>query len=402
MLTSNDQKKIKDILNECPDKIVISNPTSKDNEYKKAVIRKYEKGDGVSYQIERFTDKQAFHENVNVAGMCEAVFLMFPESFSQLNVFGKERQWDFKVTKKGKLLSSDRLIRKSNDTSKDNLITVNDGCKPSYNNYNRKKNYILAEGTVVPPLVDLGIFTKEGKVVNSMYDKYKQINRFLELVDDVVKNVKVKDTFNIIDFGCGKSYLTFILYYYLVELKGINATITGLDLKTDVIKKCNETAKKYHYDNLYFELGDINGYKTDKPVDMVVTLHACDTATDYALYNAISWKAGIILSVPCCQHEINAQIASDDFAILTRHGIIKERVSALMTDAIRANVLEYCGYHTQLLEFIDIAHSPKNILIRAVRHDNSSKERREKAWEEAERLCAQFNIKQTLMELVRG
>lgn len=400
MLSSNDQKKIKDILNECPDKIVISNPSSKDNEYKKAVIRKYEKSEGVAYQIERFTDKQAFHENVNVTGMCEAVLLMFPESFTQLNVFGSERQWDFKVTKKGKLLSSDRLIRKTNNNSKEGLITSGAGCKPSYNNHNRKKNYILEEGTVIPPLVDLGIFTKEGKVVNSMYDKYKQINRFIELVDDVVKNYEQKENFNIIDFGCGKSYLTFILYYYLVEIKGINATIIGLDLKEDVIRKCNDTAKKYHYDNLHFELGDINGYKTDKPVDMVVTLHACDTATDFALYNAITWKAGIILSVPCCQHEVNARLASDEFSILTRYGIVKERVSALMTDAIRANMLEYCGYHTQLLEFIDIAHSPKNILIRAVRHDNSSKERRNKALEEAKRLCEEFNIKQTLMQLL--
>ncbi len=180
-----------------------------------------------------------------------------------------------------------------------------------------------------------------------------------------------------------------------------------------MIEKCNATAKKYHYDNLHFELGDINGYKTDEPVDMVVTLHACDTATDYALYNAICWNAGIIMSVPCCQHELNAQIESEDYSILTRYGIVKERVSALMTDAIRANVLEYCGYNTQLLEFIDIAHSPKNILIRAVRKPGrrieygdveSSKDMTDKqigAWEEAERLCEEFHLKQTLMELVR-
>ena len=177
--------------------------------------------------------------------------------------------------------------------------------------------------------------------------------------------------------------------------------MTGLDLKEDVIRKCNETAKKYHYENLHFELGDINGYQTTEPVDMVVTLHACDTATDYALYNAISWNAGIILSVPCCQHEVNAQIKSENLSLLTKYGIVKERMSALMTDAVRANVLEYCGYRTQLLEFIDIAHSPKNILIRAVK-GNVSKAKREKAKEEIERLCREFGIRQTLAELVSG
>ena len=174
--------------------------------------------------------------------------------------------------------------------------------------------------------------------------------------------------------------------------------MTGLDLKEDVIRKCNETAKKYGYENLHFEVGDVNGYQTDKPVDMVVTLHACDTATDYALYNAIQWGAGIILSVPCCQHELNAQVHSDDLSILTKYGIIKERMSALMTDAIRANVLEYCGYRTQLLEFIDIAHSPKNILIRAVK-GNVSITNKEKAKVEVVKLCEEFHIEQTLAKL---
>lgn len=407
LLSEQERQDIINMLKTRPDKLILSNLNDKTYLYKKIVVKKYYKKDEMFYQVERFTDKQAFHENIEPEELSSAVLDVFPKYYKQLNVFSEEGNRDYKVTKKGKLLSNTSASTKR---SSENASS-----------HNRKKNYILQEGTVIPPLVDLGIFTRDGKVVNSMYDKYKQINRFIELVDDVIKNyqgIKAMNdadgrTFNIIDFGCGKSYLTFILYYYLVEIKGLKVSMTGLDLKADVIEKCNATAKKYHYDNLHFELGDINGYKTDEPVDMVVTLHACDTATDYALYNAICWNAGIIMSVPCCQHELNAQIESEDYSILTRYGIVKERVSALMTDAIRANVLEYCGYNTQLLEFIDIAHSPKNILIRAVRKPGrrieygdveSSKDMTDKqigAWEEAERLCEEFHLKQTLMELVR-
>lgn len=410
MLDRIDRKQIEGVLEKQPNKVVLSNLSDKSHLYKKTVIQKIVLKGKMVYQVERFTDKQAFHENLELEQLSDVILRCFPSIYKQMNIFGEKEQYDFKVTRKGKLLTNvhgmtgvktagklpmDRNEEKNAVAKEGKRIIVEGVSLPSHN---RKKNYLLQEGTVVPPLVDLGIFTKEGKVVRTMYDKFKQINRFLELVEDVIKDYPNKDM-HIIDFGCGKSYLTFILYYYLVEIKGYQVHMTGLDLKEDVIRKCNETARKYRYDNLHFEVGDVNGYKTDEPIDMVVTLHACDTATDYALYNAIQWNAGIILSVPCCQHEVNAQVQSENLSLLTKYGIVKERMSALITDAVRANVLEYCGYKTQLLEFIDIAHSPKNILIRAVQ-GNVSNAKKEKAKTEVENLCREFHIEQTLAKMV--
>ena len=290
---------------------------------------------------------------------------------------------DLKISKKGKIF----LGKKKNDNSK--IITKG---------HNKEKNYILKEGMIIEPLIDLGVFTKEGKVVNSKYDKYKQINRFIEIIDDEIKKNDYKEL-TILDFGCGKSYLTFVLYYYFVKIKNINVKMIGLDLKEDVIKKCNEIAKRYNYDNLHFELGDINGFKYNNKVDMVITLHACDTATDYALYNAIKWNSKMIFSVPCCQHEFNAQMKAEELSILTKYGIVQERVAALMTDSVRANLLECAGYKTQLLEFIDIAHSPKNILIRASKA-NISKEKKEKSLVEVQNLMNTFSFEPTLYNLL--
>ena len=402
MIETIEQKRIIDILNQQPGKIVLSNLTDRSYVYKKTVIQKITLKGIIVYQIEHFTEKQVFHENVEPATLTNIIFDFFPATYSQMNIFGTEKQWDFKMTKKGKLLKSvhERTGQMTKKESKTDYVgKAISPTTESIISHNRKKNYILKEGTVIPPLVDLGIFTKDGKIVHSMYDKYKQINRFLEIVEDVVKDYPNKNL-HIIDFGCGKSYLTFILYYYLVELKGYQVHMTGLDLKEDVIKKCNATAKKYHYDNLKFELGNINGYRTTEPVDMVITLHACDTATDYALYNAITWNAGIILSVPCCQHELNGQIHTDELGALTRYGIVKERISALMTDSIRANLLEYCGYKTQLMEFIDIAHSPKNILIRAVKGNRSEKKKKQ-ALVEVKQLMNTFHVEPTLYKILQ-
>lgn len=253
---------------------------------------------------------------------------------------------------------------------------------------------------MIEPLIDLGVFTKEGKVVHAMYDKYKQINRFLEMVDDEADKLPREGPLHVIDFGCGKSYLTFILYDYLTAVKKREVRMVGLDLKADVIERCNQTAHKYGYDDLHFELGDVNGYRLEGGVDLVITLHACDTATDYALFNAVSWGARVILSVPCCQHELNGQMQSDRLSILIRYGVVKERTAALMTDAIRGNLLECCGYKTQPLEFIDLAHTPKNILIRAVKRAPSQKAPAG-VLEETESLMEEFSLHPTLYRLLK-
>lgn len=325
-----------------------------------------------------------FQKNVTVQELIDEITDIFPDNMGQINMFFEDYELAFKASKSGKILSHKNM---SASMAKKNT------------DHNRKKNYILEEGKVIPPLVDMGIFTKEGKVVKSMYDKFKQINRFVELVDDVVRTYNKKEI-NIIDFGCGKSYLAFILYYYLVEIKNIKANIVGLDLKEDVIEKCNKAAKKYGYSGLRFEMGNIEGYKNDAAVDMVVTLHACDTATDFALYNAVIWNAKYILSVPCCQHEVNKQIKNDTLASMLKHGIIKDRFSALATDAVRRNMLEYHGYKTTIMEFVDIEHSPKNILIRAIK-SNIPLEKKKTAYNEAINICEFLNIEPTIVKLLK-
>lgn len=361
-------------------KLIISKPKQKDYEYKKIVIEK--KSD--YYQISKYTEKQVFHENVKEHALASRCTELTFEHFLQVNAWTDTWEYYILISKKGNAA----LKRKKTQ----NVTIIAE--------HNRKKNYILEEGTPIPPLVDMGVFTKEGKVVRTMYDKFKQINRFIEMIDDAIKTSSDTEL-NVIDFGCGKSYLTFILYYYLTEIKKIKANIIGLDLKADVIKHCNEVAKKYGYDGLHFELGDINGYQTPFDVDMVITLHACDTATDFALYNAITWNARMIFSVPCCQHELNSQIQTDHLKALTDYGIIKERFSALATDAIRGKLLEYCGYKTQLLEFIDFAHTPKNILIRAIKRPMTAKNARTKSMEDVEALCDEFHFKPTLYNLIK-
>lgn len=377
-------KAIEEIVSSNIIKLVISNKINKDVQYNKINIQLKTTSNKEFYQVEKFTDKQVFHENIEIEALGEKLKEFVEGNYKQLTAWSKEAMLDLKISKKGKI----HLSKKKNENSK--IAPVS---------HNKEKNYILKEGMDIQPLVDLGVFTKEGKVVNAKYDKYKQINRFIEIIDDEIKK-NHHEELTILDFGCGKSYLTFVLYYYFVEIKKIKVKMIGLDLKEDVIKKCNDIAKRYNYENLHFELGDINGFKYNNKVDMVITLHACDTATDYALYNAIKWNAKMIFSVPCCQHEFNSQMKSEELSILTRYGIIQERVAALMTDAVRGNLLEASGYKTQLLEFIDIAHSPKNILIRAAK-GSVSKEKKEKALDEVNNLVREFNLNPTLLNLLK-
>ncbi|MBW9158911.1 SAM-dependent methyltransferase [Clostridium tagluense] len=365
-------------------KLVISNKMNVDVTYNKITFVLKENDAKQYYQIEKSTDKQVFHENIDMDILEEKLLEYVSSNYKQVDAWSNAATFELKISKKGKVHLG---MKKS-----DNVKLVN-------KEHNKEKNYILKEGMIIEPLIDLGIFTKEGRVVNSKYDKYKQINRFVEIIDDEIKNNDFKEL-TILDFGCGKSYLTFVLYYYFVQIKKINVKMIGLDLKEDVIEKCNDIAKKYNYENLHFELGDINGFKYNNKVDMVITLHACDTATDYALYNAIKWDSKMIFSVPCCQHEINSQIKTESLSILTKYGIVQERISALMTDSVRANLLECVGYKTQLLEFIDISHSPKNILIRASKV-NISVDKREKALAEVNALINQFNLNPTLFNLLK-
>jgi len=243
--------------------------------------------------------------------------------------------------------------------------------------HNREKQYILKEGMPVDFLVGLGVQSPDGHISKNRYDKFRQINRYLEFIQDILDKLPADRTVRIIDFGCGKSYLTFAMYYYLHVLQKREVRITGLDLKKDVIAHCNQLAKECGYHNLTFEVGDISTYEGENAVDMVVSLHACDTATDFAIEKAISWGAQVIMAVPCCQHEVNRQISSKELQPLLKYGLIKERMSALITDAVRANLLEEQGYDTQILEFIDMEHTPKNLLIRAVKKNEPKRIKRE-------------------------
>ncbi len=362
-------------------KIILSRPKNKSFEFKKIVIT----SKNTKYFVEQFTQKQVFHLNLSSDEVKEFCIMQLDDNFNQLNAFDDSYEYSILVSKKGK---TSFLKKKLDNISNTQILTDKN---------NRQKNYILKEGEIIPPLVDMGIFTKDGKVVKSMYDKFKQINRFIEIVDDVIpENTK---TLNVIDFGCGKSYLTFILYYYLKVIKKINANIIGLDLKESVINNCNIASKKYGYDGLKFELGDINGYNAPFTPDMVISLHACDTATDFALYNAVNWGAKIILSVPCCQHELNDQFKTDNFELFSEFGIIKERISALTTDAIRGNLLKSCGYKTQVMEFVDLSHTPKNLLIRAVKTNIPDKNKKI-ALEQVKEVMQEFNLKPTLYNLL--
>ena len=360
---------------------VLSNPREKDGTVK-VKIRPVMKQDRLLFQCEEYRNNQAFHLNLEAEATSEYVENQM-KVFKQMQMETRQFRYQVLVSKKGKMTIQKRL-----QTAEVKEVNYS---------HNRAKHYILEEGKTVPFLRDLGVMTKTGEIVRTKFDKFRQINRFLEFIEDILPQLPKDREVTILDFGCGKSYLTFAMYYYLHELNGYDIRIIGLDLKTDVIEACNQLAKKYGYRKLKFLEGNIADYTGSDEVDMVVTLHACDTATDFALAKAVGWKAKVILSVPCCQHEPNGQMANEVLAPLFSYGLIKERMAALVTDSLRAEYLKREGYDTQILEFIDMEHTPKNILIRAVytgkRGDND------------EAICAcekMLHVQPTLGKLLKG
>lgn len=355
------QKLLNDVLNIEFVQAILSNPRKKDGVLK-IKVRPVEMRGKRLYQLESFTKTQAFHENLETEQAAERI-LSYMEEFRQMQLASGNMEYTVLVSKKGKV-----TIQKHQ---------AKGGKKQADLSHNRSKKYILKEGIPVPFLQDLGVMTQDGKIVRTKFDKFRQINRFLEFIEDILPRLDQKREVTILDFGCGKSYLTFAMYYYLHELQNYDVRIIGLDLKKDVIRHCSELAVKYGYEKLTFLEGDIADYDGVDEVDMVVTLHACDTATDHALAKAVGWNAKVILSVPCCQHELNGQMRNDILAPVMKYGLLKERFAALVTDGLRAQYLESVGYETQILEFIDMEHTPKNILIRAVkpiREKNGEKE----------------------------
>lgn len=305
------------------------------------------------FQAAFWDGKKEKHTNFAKEELLPAALQWVEQDYKQLQIDTTQVSASVLISKKGKLTIKKRRLEKARPTAE--------------LSHNRKKKYVLEEGIPVPFLVELGVMTPEGRVINSKYDKFRQINRFLEFIEDICPVLPRDRELTMIDFGCGKSYLTFAMYHYLRNLQGLDLRIIGLDLKEDVIEHCNGLAKKFGYDKLQFLCGDIADYEGVDQVDLVVTLHACDTATDYALAKAVNWNAKAILSVPCCQHEVNKQMKNEMLSPVLQYGLLKERMSALITDGLRASLLEQQGYEVQVLEFIDMEHTPKNILIRAVK-----------------------------------
>ncbi len=351
----------------------------------KLVFRPFIEKNRLMFQREEYANNQVFHENMDKETTVEQICTFLEKDYKQLDLLCEQSSFSALVSKKGK------------STIKENKNQI---AKKIDLSHNRKKRYILDTDEVIPFLVDLGVQTKEGKIVDKKYKKYKQINRFLEFVKDVLPELPKDRPVKIIDFGCGKSYLTFAVYYYLHIMNGRDVEMIGLDLKKDVIAHCNRMAEKYEYASLHFLEGDISTYDGADSADMVITLHACDVATDFALDKAVHWNAKVILSVPCCQHELNAQIENDMLEPLLKYGILKERFAALLTDALRANLLEQNGYEVQILEFIDMEHTPKNLLIRAVKRGEKADKKQEKLENSYKTLCDELNAHGTLEKIL--
>ena len=360
---------LKKYVNQDLIRIIISGPRKKEGPSKIQIRPLLIKGQ-LKYQITQTVGQKELHQNYEEAEVCRMAEEWIHTEFRQLQMESRTASGTLLMSKKGKATIK---IKQKSEEQKTFVPMLT---------HNRQKHYLLEEGVPVPFLIDLGVMTEEGKIRHAKYDKFRQLNRFLEFIEDILPKLPKDREVTIIDFGCGKSYLTFAMYHYLRQLKGYDVRIIGLDLKEDVIKTCSRLAEKYHYEKLKFYQGDIASYEGCEQADMVVTLHACDTATDYALYKAVKWGASVILSVPCCQHELNRQIRNEQMEPVLGYGILKERFAAILTDGLRAQMLESAGYDTQILEFIDMEHTPKNLLIRAVKNENRVySEQQKEAWE---------------------
>lgn len=361
-------------------KIVFSSKRDKNSDVSKVTLRPFMSKKGMLWQAERIKGAQAFHENLTTEELLSLIDSDLRHGFSQCCLTAEGTTLHYTIF-------PDKTKRK---------LTGNEIKVSEVKSHNKEKKYILSQGENIPTLVDLGVFTEDFKVVKSKYDKFRQINRFIEIVDDAFREFN-KNEVTILDFGCGKSYLTFIIYHYFTVIRKVKATVIGYDLKEDVVKHCNEIAEKYGYENLKFYVNDVTkGELYEGDVDMVITLHACDIATDFALFHALENKVKYIFSVPCCQHEICSSIKKGgDFDILLEHGLLKERFSALLTDSIRADILKKCGYNVDVIEFVDFAHSPKNLMLRCklakVQKPDLS---------DIEKLCNNYGFTQKLYELI--
>lgn len=375
-------EKLRELLEQCLGQnfvhMIISNPRKLDAA-RKIDVRPYEERGSILFQFSEYRNNQVFHQNRTKEEALEQILKLLAGMYRQMEFRTAQKQYTVLVSKKGKVTIKSRLQK---HPVKIELT------------HNRKKQYILPENEPVPFLVELGVQTAEGKIRDKKYKKFRQINRFLEFIRDVLPELPKDREITIVDFGCGKSYLTFAMYYFLKIQRGYQVRMIGLDLKSDVIRHCNELAQKFGYEELTFLEGDISSFEGVEEVDMVVTLHACDTATDFALDKAVRWGAGVILSVPCCQHEVNRQIQSELLQPVLKYGLIKERMSALLTDAVRANLLEQQGYAVQILEFIEMEHTPKNLLIRAVKTEKKHGNDRR-----CYTMCKEFGICTTLEDL---
>ncbi|MBN2897992.1 MAG: SAM-dependent methyltransferase [Clostridia bacterium] len=338
---------------------VLSKKRDKSHPVEKVKIQPVLIKDQIVYQFELFDGKQVQHLNLDEVETLEKVYELLQEAFLQGMFFCGRGDYQVLISKKNKV-----KVLKKKATRELQVVTA----------HNRKKNYIIDDGEPCDFLQALGVMDEDGRVKKSRYDKFRQLNRYLEIIQSSIKVLNKEETIRIIDFGCGKAYLTFALYYYLVKILHLNVEIIGLDLKEDVIHFCNQLRDDLAYEGLRFEIGNIEHYTSSRPVHMVISLHACDTATDAALAKAVGWGSEVILAVPCCQHELLPQLKTQHLDVMERHGILKERLAALTTDAIRASAMEIMGYETDIFEFIDMAHTPKNLMIRSVKRGHYSKE----------------------------